>query len=97
MSRYHDNNYLEYQCDLTDKVSQWEFILDSNCANYVRVGIDEKDEHNFTFIDPSGGPFLSIGSKVNYDDNIKYEIKKIFEIYIDEKPHYFFEMELIKK
>lgn len=53
-----------------DKARIW---LDDNnviCSNkdyvleYMRVGYNSNDKHTIEFIDPSGGPMLSIGDKI---------------------------------
>lgn len=66
-NRYKDKNYL---CQVEDNKYKYE----GSNNDYLRIGINE--EHSLTFIDPPGGPFLSIGSKVS---GIEGTISKIEE------------------
>ena len=65
--------YLEYVKEISPKVSLWELIVDDDhkyCLEYMRViakDYTSKDiaDWNIEAIDPSGGPFLSLGDKVS--------------------------------
>ncbi len=57
-NRYDDNIYLQHY-----KNDDWLLKGDDGCLQYVRVGFNE--DKSICFVDPSGGPFLSIGTKVN--------------------------------
>ena len=65
LSRYNDRYKL---IPLNDK----QYLLE--CGVYVRVGFDEVNKEDYHFVDPSGGPFISKGYKV--DDN--HIVKRIF-------------------
>ena len=69
-SRYGDDRYL-------DKVEDgiWATSGFKN-VSYIRIGQREDDDKGFGFIDPDGGPFISVGSKINQEEtivNIKFE------------------------
>jgi len=69
-SRYGDDRYL-------DKVEDgiWATSGFKN-VSYIRIGQREDDDKGFEFIDPDGGPFISVGSKINQEEtivNIKFE------------------------
>lgn len=56
-SRYiGDNNYLEAVDDSSKK-----YLLKSDYA--ISVGID-KDSESYSFVDPSGGPFIQVGTVI---------------------------------
>lgn len=55
-NRYKDKNYLR---QIGDKEYKYEGDLE-----YIRIGYSTEDKHKIEFIDPSGGPFLSVGSEV---------------------------------
>lgn len=55
-NRYKEHNYLR---QIGDKEYRYEGDLE-----YIRVGYSTKDKYKIEFIDPSGGPFLSVGSEV---------------------------------
>lgn len=55
-NRYKDKNYLR---QIGDKEYKYEGDLE-----YIRIGYSTKDKYKIEFIDPSGGPFLSVGSEV---------------------------------
>ena len=55
-NRHKENNYLR---QIKDKEYKYEGDLE-----YIRVGYSQKDKYKIEFIDPSGGPFLSVGSEV---------------------------------
>lgn len=66
-NRYGDDVHLE-------PISENKYILKCS-GEYARAGYDEN--HNYSFIDPPGGPFISIGkeiegmkvSKIGVEDN----------------------------
>ena len=54
---------------ISDDEKLWKFKVDKKHAyvlEYMRYGI-EKDNKTITMIDPSGGPYLTIGSKIGND------------------------------
>lgn len=56
-NRYGASNYLR---KIGDNTYKYEGETD-----FIRVGFKgEKEEDGYQFIDPSGGPFLSIGSEI---------------------------------
>lgn len=75
-NRYGAKNYLELIGDDT-------YVLrfsDPQEGNWCRVGLAEGhswEDHEYYFVDPSGGPFLSIGNKITED-------KVITRIYLEE-------------
>lgn len=69
-NRYGDKNYLE-------QVDEHIFILrlDPNCADYCRFGLREGHEwedKEYDFVDPSGGPFIQVGSYEIDGKPVKY-------------------------
>lgn len=63
--------------DLDSENSEWKLVVDnkhSYCLRYVRY-IYSEDETIYA-LDPSGGPFISVGSI--YEDN--YQIIKIYNV-----------------
>lgn len=46
------------------KISDKDYRLELS-NEYCRVGIIEDNPDNYSFIDPSGGPFIEKGSKIN--------------------------------
>ena len=68
-SRYvEDKNYLTRLGDESSK----EYLLHSEYS--LRAGIVEGDPHTYTFVDPSGGPFISKGTII--DNNTVKSILK---------------------
>lgn len=68
-SRYiEDKNYLNRIGDETSK----RYLLQTEC-NY-RVGLVEGDSSTYSFVDPSGGPFISKGTII--DNNTVKSILK---------------------
>lgn len=64
-NRYGDKNKLVQE---SDKI--WRLEL---ATNYYRVGIIEGKDNEFSFVDPSGGPFISVGGNIKRifdEDNI---------------------------
>ena len=54
---------------ISDDEKLWKFKVDNKHAyvlEYMRYGI-EKDNKTINMIDPSGGPYLTIGSKIGND------------------------------
>lgn len=45
------------------------------CGDYYRVGFDNPDDVEYAFVDPSGGPFISPGYKID-DNHIVKSISK---------------------
>jgi len=71
-NRYGDDVHLE-------PISENKYILKCS-GEHVRVGFDSDEDyknHNYSFIDPPGGPFISVGkeidgmkvSKIGVEDN----------------------------
>lgn len=58
-SRYGEKNYLNRVGDETSK----RYSLQSEFC--YRVGIIEKDPDNYSFVDPSGGPFIQKGTIID--------------------------------
>lgn len=58
-NRYHSKLWLEFIED-----NKWVLKGDNDAMDYYRVGY-EHDNKSIRFIDPSGGPFLSVGTIVN--------------------------------
>ena len=61
-------------------------------GEWCRVGLAEGyswEDHEYYFVDPSGGPFLSVGRSINED-------LEITRIYLEENA-YVFEVKKIKK
>lgn len=71
-NRYNANLWLEH----IDK-DLWQ-LKSKNVSDlsYMRIGYEE-DNKIINFIDPSGGPFLSIGSEIK-NINETYKIEEIF-------------------
>ena len=57
-NRYHSDVYLEQI-----ENNAWKLSGDDNALHWIRVGYSDKED-TIAFIDPSGGPFLSVGGKV---------------------------------
>lgn len=43
---------------------------------YYRLGLSGKEEDGYDFVDPSGGPFIKVGTKLN---NINKVVKSIYK------------------
>lgn len=54
-NRYNEGIYLEKAGD-----NKYKLI----CGTYLRVGIINNNNDQYSFVDPSGGPMISIGSKL---------------------------------
>lgn len=54
-NRYNEGVYLEKVRD-----NKYKLI----CETYLRIGIINNNDDQYSFIDPSGGPMISIGSKL---------------------------------
>lgn len=74
-NRYNNYNYLK-------KIGDKEYKYEGINNDYLRVGYDNKDKHKITFIDPEGGPFLSIGSEVFGIEGKIAEINEVDNEYI---------------
>ena len=66
VSRYHTVTTLEK----TDKDTIYKVIFEDN--NYIRVG---KHDNGYVFIDPPGGPMISVGMKIE-----DMTIKRIYAV-----------------
>ena len=67
------NMWLEQIEETNDKTSLWQLKVDKEhlyCLKYIRV-IFEKYPSEILAVDPSGGPYISIGSEL---ENGKYKI-----------------------
>lgn len=53
----------------SDEESKWGL-------EHLRVGLED-NKNRYSFVDPSGGPFLSVGHKLKDDNGKKYIIKEI--------------------
>ena len=42
----------------------YEFVIAEKCKDWVRYGYRTNPKH-IEFVDPSGGPFISVGSKLS--------------------------------
>jgi len=40
----------------------YEMVYSGQEANYARYGFSDTDMRNYDFVDPSGGPFIQVGS-----------------------------------
>lgn len=75
-NRYGVNNKLVRSYDNPDK---WYLVFGRNReADYCRIGLHEGErdwsKKDYSFIDPSGGPFISVGSKIK--DMTVYKISE---------------------
>lgn len=70
-NRYRENVYLKHIVD-----NKYELITPDP---YMRFGIKDDDLSNYTFVDPSGGPFISEDGVVEeYKTNNQYKVEKIY-------------------
>lgn len=53
----------------SDEKSKWGL-------EHLRVGLSD-DKNRYSFVDPSGGPFLNVGYKLKDNDGKEYIIKDI--------------------
>lgn len=70
--------YLEKIEDLENNLSKWSLKVDKKhdyCLHYLRVIGKYPDE--IEAIDPSGGPYMSVGELIQATDNEIYRIKEI--------------------
>ena len=67
-NRYGDKNYLE-------EVSTNKYKLILKEDNHVRFGFME--EGHYTFVDPSGGPFMSVGHQVEGIEGVLAKIEVV--------------------
>lgn len=49
---------------IVEHEDHYEFVIAENCRDYVRYGFRDTPEH-IQFVDPSGGPFIAVGSKLS--------------------------------
>lgn len=80
-NRYGDRNYLE-QVD----ENMYILRLDPQSADYCRVGLKEGTEwedKEYSFVDPSGGPFIHVGSYEIDGKPVKYIYEKEGNIVIE--------------
>lgn len=68
-SRYGEKNWLEHYRDKT-------YILHSE-TDHIRVGYQDADMQEIEFVDPPGGPFMSVGDKVAEANSIIETIEVI--------------------
>lgn len=54
-NRYNERVYLE-------KIEDRKYKL--ICGTYLRIGIINNNDDQYSFVDPCGGPMISIGSKL---------------------------------
>lgn len=64
-NRYHSKLWLEFVED-----NKWILKGDDNAMHYHRIGY-ERNNATINFVDPSGGPFLSVGSTIEDNKKIK--------------------------
>ena len=62
-NRYRETNYLK-------KVDENKYELVLETYDYVRYGLwnPEDNKRGYSFVDPTGGPFMSVGSKLPTTD-----------------------------
>lgn len=68
-NRYYKNVYLEQISD-----DEYQLHGPDDAFSYMRLGYNN-DKNGYTsinFIDPDGGPFLSVGSKINENNVISF-------------------------
>lgn len=81
-NRYKDQNYLEY-INTKNGFITYKLVLANSLP--VRVGYSEQvGQNKIAFVDPSGGPLLSVGSV--YDLSISS--LKLIGIYTRDKDYY---------
>ena len=73
-NRYKDKDYLR---QISDNEYKYEGDLE-----YLRIGYRTEDKYKIDFIDPSGGPFLSVGSEVFGIEGKITEINQVDNNYI---------------
>lgn len=79
-NRYGAKNYLE----LVDEDTYALRFSDPQEGSWCRVGLAEGtkwEDHEYYFVDPSGGPFLSVGTPITED-------KVVDRIYSEENTYY---------
>lgn len=77
-NRYKQNNRLVY----SGEGDKWYLIFNNHKEyDYCRVGLKEGetnwDCNDFSFVDPSGGPFISLNSKIDNKTVYKISSEKI--------------------
>lgn len=71
-NRYRENVYLKYIKD-----NKYKLMTPSP---YIRCGLKDNDEKSYSFVDPSGGPFISENGTIEeYMTNIKYNVGNIYD------------------
>lgn len=80
-SRYGYKNYLE-------QIDEHMYILrlDERTKDYCRFGLKEGfdwEDHEYEFVDPSGGPFIAVDSFMINEQPVKYIYEKDNEIVIE--------------
>lgn len=54
----------------------WQLRMDQpSLFNYTRLIFEEEDNQGIYAVDPPGGPFISVGSKVGLEEMVAVEIK----------------------
>ena len=67
-NRYGDKNYLQYIAP-----NKYKLVLNSEVKDYCRYVYADGcsfGDNEYYAVDPSGGPFLSIGSRINENETI---------------------------
>jgi hypothetical protein len=66
------NRYGVEYCFVKYDDNLYRFNMSEEGMNYMRMGgiegQEELDHYNLGFFDPSGGPFVAIGSKIYWDE-----------------------------
>lgn len=73
-NRYREKTYLQR---VTDTIYEFRYKDDENKDNFCRYGYEENKGHKkYVFVDPSGGPYISIGTQVMtvVVDNVRKEM-----------------------
>lgn len=101
-NRYGIEIYLEHCCinspiSCIDDGNNYKLIQQD--GSYVRCGLVENDPRDLKFVDPDGGPFLTIGGEYfGLNDNLKPVKFKILSIYtLDLEPGFYFNIKLIEE
>lgn len=77
-NRYGDKNYLE---QISDNKYILVFDESAEASSNYRVGLADEhqwEDHEYYFVDPSGGPFISVGASLFGGDEVT-------RIYLDDK------------
>ena len=73
-NRYREENYLR---QIGDKEYKYE-----GDTEYLRIGYSTEDKYKIEYIDPSGGPLLSVGSEIFGIEGKIAEINKVDKDFI---------------